>query len=166
MDSLIHRFGVRQVLNHPKAPKEQRLALRCFLKCWHAKNTKGSWMRSQIGWKDSATLWASAFSKYPCGQFIYRKGPRLVNGDITIDPFRILMCSYGRKLCERGNYCRRCALDRIDFAWSEFLPAWPRAPHWYAMVLATDQRASHAGVHLGRTSVDPESDSTPVYQPF
>jgi hypothetical protein len=90
----------------------------------------------------------------------------LINGGNVVDPFRILMCGYGRILCERGNYCRRCALDRIDFAWSEFLPAWPRAPFWYAMVLAMDQRASHAGIHLGVDSLDPEADSVPIYQPF
>jgi hypothetical protein len=165
-------MSVQQVLDHPVVPEEQKLALRCFLKSWYGKDAQGGWMRSQHGSKDAAALLASSFTCYPMGNRHLPCGGRLVDcpselsAEAAVDPFRILMCGYGRKHCGRGNQCRRCALDRIDLAWSEFLPAWTKAKHWCAMVFGMDRRAEHAGIHQGDGTLDPETASVPVYQPF
>jgi hypothetical protein len=164
MDSSIHRLCVDQVLEHPDVPENQKLALRCFLKSWHGQDDRGEWMRAQDGWKEAAALLASASCE--AGSFQFPRTGQQVTSKSRINPYRILMCSFGRKLCERGDHCRRCALDRIDLAWSEFLPAWEKGKHWYALVLAMDRRAEHAGIHRGDGTLDPKTSSIPVYQPY
>jgi hypothetical protein len=153
MDFSLHRLSVQQVFDDPSVTDRLKLALRCFLKSWYGKDAQGEWMRSQHGWRDAAALLASSSTLFQqdCG---------------GVDPYRILMCGFGRKLCERGDQCRRCALDRIDFARSEFLPAWDRASHWCAMIFALDRRSQHAGIHQSDGTLDPDSASIPVYQPF
>src|SRR5690242_12810100 len=123
MNSRVHRLCVDQVLADRSVPEEQKIALRCFLKSWHGKDSQGSWMRSQRGWKESAALLASACSYYPCGDKLLDGAGRIVNAG-SLRPYRILLCGFGQKLCGRPDHCRRCGLDRIDLAWSEFLPAW------------------------------------------
>ncbi len=164
MDSSIHRLCVDQVLDHPAVPEQQKLALRCFLKSWHSRDEKGKWMRSQEGWKEAAALLGSASCE--AGTFRLPVTKQQVTSNNRVNPYRILMCSFGRKLCERGDQCRRCALDRIDLAWSEFLPAWEKGKYWYALVLAMDRRAEHAGIHRGDGTLNPKTASIPVCQPF
>jgi len=161
MDSSIHRLSESQVLSHHGVPEDHKLALRCFLKSWHGSDEQGEWMRAQHGWKDAAALLASA-PYDPATVQITSKGW----ASSGINPYRILLCGFGRKLCGRGNQCRRCALDRIDFAQSELVPAFEKANHWYAMVLAMDRRADYAGIHRGDRTLNPKTPSVPVYQPF
>lgn len=112
----------------PHLDEEYQIALKHFLKRWH----RNVWMKNEAGWKERATLVASA-----SGQF---------NG---FRPKRILYCSKHGLLCGDFHMCPRCAVDlRIEPAQAEYGAVFDRARYWYSMVAGSEIDPDRAGLKL------------------
>ncbi len=110
----------------PHLPEDRQIALKHFLKRHH----RNQWMKNESGWKEAATLVASA-----SGQF---------NG---LNPRRILYCAKHGLLCGDFRQCRRCAVDlRIEPAQAEYGMAFGRASCWYNMVAGVEVDPDRAGL--------------------
>jgi len=125
----LDRTDHRSLLLPGAMPLQRQIALKSWLKRYWAS----AWMRDEKGWLENACLLASS----------------RVDGPWEKQVLRTLYCGSKGRLCGLPDFCNRDALDRrVEPAQREFGPAFDRAPHSYALVLASELDPRKAGLWL------------------